>query len=1162
MYNVELVKMIRNNNMVTSGTDRIQDSEVYFMLDYFDLMFHKSFEGKEKVYQNFWNLERDISDEALEYKSAYKTLSLYVDHEKDNREIWKREQGSFSATPFLGIIQINIVYHVYKEELEVEEILEHLEDQIIGKILKKNQNKAKVNFQMYRSSTSSDFCLVVRSNSIEEIFKISTLINNLIISYDETKFNFRTYTNVGIECVQNSEGQFQTFAKDIIKRNSKCKFSIRFTASDEFASKRYICAKSGERHCLLEHMSGLFGRYDFLVHLTMEEFSQIYPILCKSKTIGNGRKNSTDGELSLVELLMQGIENGDVQIINERSLVPLATLDIGGEGTLAEQKADAELLKEDEKKLRAVVKMISNELGKSIKEFKQMEGEFIEERRAFIDIARELKEVINTYVPQGMDHDSHVNWQMLISDLQVVFKCIDEWKAVYDKLKDEAQKKKEREHFLEDLRLITEAINQYYKFLQNVNAQTWQSPLYEIQTQLDAEKMMIAYREFLYEYFCEYQNLFRERPMFYPIIYPDMSVDNACIYAPFSRMENLNGRLLICKVPSFEYYGRVFDMVPWTLHEASHSIRTMKRKERNEYLAKALLYCVIEQALYKLLNKYSNDYGYHSLGVLEKRIIKQIVEKAYLVFINFCKEDLSKIDIYMLQTKMVEFLTYYFDDGSYIIEKNESEKNRKAIQAELLKYYAELGLLDNENIKKIESCMHNSNEMEAVLKMIYSTFFRKLWGQEPGCEQWKFITFEVNLFEKELQEQISTMEAEESEKREFCFKVREMNRLYSTWSRRGELSAKEREKKEVWKNSIEAVQEEIENGFRNHEGFTEIYRILNMVFGTGKQVSDEDIERVSESFKVLSFEAVYDLIEREMSIYRETCADLYMAATLRLNAFGYCRQIFQTACDIRVKDNMGWEEEINFHRFMMVTAVLLSDEYEESAYGERIRISAEKLCEQGKIYCLSTLECLRNKLLCNCNKDEHEKKEKVIAEFINVLKQEIEDIFKEIFIGDIAEILKYSNLVLYAKKFAKMPEDAGSEVKKRAKILEDKFRVIEKDLENYRHVLYRVQYFIYALSMIMDDDEISVESREFGHMQGLYRDYKSKKESKSKNDETISTVADFYNNPETAVEKSSADMLDDAIHFVEEYYYRNRFEIMSSEEIKAEVEQVEKEQRT
>ena len=45
-------------------------------------------------------------------------------------------------------------------------------------------------------------------------------------------------------------------------------------------------------------------------------------------------------------------------------------------------------------------------------------------------------EVIRTYVPQGVENDSYVNWKILITDLKVIFKCINEWKISYEKLED------------------------------------------------------------------------------------------------------------------------------------------------------------------------------------------------------------------------------------------------------------------------------------------------------------------------------------------------------------------------------------------------------------------------------------------------------------------------------------------------------------------------------------------------------------------------------------------------------------------------------------------------------------------------------------------------------------------------------------------------------
>lgn len=491
-YEVDFVKMIRNNNIADEGVMEENKADLYFMLDYFDLLFHKSLKGDEKVYRKYWHIESDISKGALAYKASYKTLSLYAAEGNNLDRLWKSGDDELSDCPFLGVIQINIVYYIYKSELQVEKTLTHLENEISHKICAIFKEDPQMHYYLYRSSTSSDFCMILKSNKIEDIFKASMAINNMVVFDGDNKFNFNTYTNIGIECVQGNKGNFCTFSENIIQANRNCQFALRFTAPSKIANQRYKKSDEIKERYLVEHMDGLFGRYDFLVRLNMEEFAQIYPVLCKSKVIGNKEGILQDkNKSSFVDLLREGIETGEIQIINERVLVPLA--EVGFEISEKEKNKGYAALKEDENALKEIVRAAGEKLRNSMNEFEKLRGEFIEERRAFIDICRELREIINTYVPQGMDHDSNVNCQILVSDLQVVFQNIKDWKVFYEKQEDSNVKKLEREHFLSDLRVAVEAINQYYKFLQNVNAQTWQSPIYEIQTQLDSEKMMIAY---------------------------------------------------------------------------------------------------------------------------------------------------------------------------------------------------------------------------------------------------------------------------------------------------------------------------------------------------------------------------------------------------------------------------------------------------------------------------------------------------------------------------------------------------------------------------------------------------------------------------------------------------------------------------------------------
>lgn len=1158
-YDVDVVKMIRNNNMVTNAVDEAKIGDTYFMLDYFDLLFHKTLKGDEKVYSKFWSIEEE-SDDVIAYKAAYKTLSLYAEEGKGTKDIWKRKLDEFSDTPFLGIVQINIVYHVYKQELMIEEILQFLEDEISKRIFMGDNKDTKIKYRLYRSSTSSDFTLIIKGNDIRTIYKNSIIINNMIVEHKENIFNFNTYTNIGIECAWNKQQGFCTFSNDLIKMNNYCRFALRFTASDEFARKKYEDIQSKKECYLTGHMDGLFGRYDFMINFTMEEFAQIFPTLCKSKLFGRKEGKTKEKAKSLTELLCQGIENADIQIINERALVSLQDIGVNENRAPHNYVKKLDALKKDEENLRNVVMNVSRELNKNMKDFLKMEVEFIEERRAFIDITRELREVINTYVPQGMDHDSHVNWQILISDLRVIFECIKCWKKSYDDIKEENNKKYEREQFLGDLRLATEAVNQYYKFIQNVNAQTWQAPLYEIQTQLDAEKMMIAYREFLYEYFCGYNELYKGRPMFYPIIYPDMSIDTASVIAPFKRRERQQRKLLVCKVPSFEYYGRVFDMVPWMLHEASHSLRTMDRRERNEYLMNKIISVVFEQALYKVMNKYTNDYGYHKLGTLEKRVVKVLADECIEQFKQY--KESNDCDIYTFQTLLNEYLFNYFDKEDNSLEKSEDSKKQKAIHAEMCKYFAELNLNGKNSFDEIKSYLEDDDKMDEALASIYSAFYQKIWDDSPEDEQWVILKIDPAFLEERLDKQIRMIaeqrEVDEYQIKAFCFRIREINRFYSTWYKKGEDKKEKNDVEEVWKKGIDKARKEIEIGFKNNEGFTEIYRILNVVFGSGNIRDKRCILHASNIFNIITSDTVYDLTTREISIYRETCADIYMAATLGLNAFGYCRQVFQTTSDISVENNMRWEEGINVHRFRTVIATLLSFESmegdNECEYGI---ISASKLCQDGLEYCHSTLRCLEKKMISKYEGGkEGQKRKGLVEDFIELIKANIDELFKSLEYGETTEILRYSVLAMYAKNDLVILSDIP-EARDDVQVIKEKYKDIENGLEEYRHILYRIQYYIYSLAIIAKKKKIYVEPDELAHMRKLYGEYKVNCCLEDDNKKYL-VVAEFFNNPETAEKMSTQSMLDETIRFVEEYYYRNRFKIMSSKEIKEEVIRVER----
>ena len=1165
-YDVSILKLIRNNNIAT-GTEIVKDYDTYFMLDYFDLLCHRNLISGDKVYKKFWDFSDNRDIKKLNYKAACKMLSLYTKRGGNEDSIFHidENEGNLSRTPFLGVIQINIVHYIYSRKYGEEEFLEVCEERLrecVEQII--SLSKEKCNYRLYRSSTSGDFCLIVKSAAINVVFKLASSINNLVIQYEEQDLILNTYTNLGIECLMDAKQNFYSFLPETVAKNQMYTFALRFTASNDYAKKLYdrISNTRHEKEIVIEPMEGLFGRYDFLLYLSMPEFAEIYPTLCKSKIVGwdkeevQAEKNASE----FLALLQEGIWNGEIRVINERVLVPLEETFFnthklhnsfyGGNGYIGKKEQDIALS----------VQQVNQKFESEMKRFNELEQLFTEERRGFIDISRELWEVISTYVPQGMERDAHVNWQILVSDLSVTFECIHSWFDLYKRLQSDDERKLEREYFLTDLRRNVDAINRFYTFLQNVNAQTWQSPLYEIQTQLDVEKMMIAYREFLHEYFEIYNNINSgsgHKCMLNPIVYPDMMIDRACAMEPFKRYDT-ETRLLICKVPSFEYYGRMFDMIPWILHEASHSLRTMERAERNNYLIHAVVKSVLTQMMYEFLNRYSNDFGYHKLGNLETDIIDIIKTNVIEVFHTYLKEEknvlVSDLALDFLETELQDFLCIMFDRDFYNMANKGYVVDMNEIKRVLLDLLSRLGIISPTDVKYSSKLIEKINEIENkkdylldLLKLIYDTYYMQATGREPEQkDEWEILVQGNYAFEYAMTRITSHLSSDVQPEaiRDFYFSMRELRRIYYAYLKDSANGSQgEKIRKSVWEQSIPEIKMKMKNGFQQNEGFTELYRILNMIFGAGR-FDGREINRVGDEFNILYQEMVKALAEREIKIYREACADIYVAAALGLDAFGYCRQTFQTVSDSGIKEGAQWIDAVNIHRFSIVAAVLLGGD--TKPYKGKIRIPIDQILESGQEYCYETIECIKKTEAFECITGQ----EKELAQqFLDDIQDNIQVLF-DLFHENISvqKMVRNSLISLYLEQDADEHMQDPDVQKARNKVVEQ-YGEIWKKLRGYQHVIYRIKCFILLLDMIGHNGYIEVNAIEYEHLSKLYNVHKKNYEAFAQT-RCCRNVAEYYNNPRSAKEKTHEIMLENTLDFIQMYYYKNRIKIMASDKTK------------
>ena len=200
----------------------------------------------------------------------------------------------------------------------------------------------------------------------------------------------------------------------------------------------------------------------------------------------------------------------------------------------------------------------------------------------------------------------------------------------------------------------------------------------------------------------------------------------------------------------------MFDMIPWILHEASHSVRTLDRPARNNYLIYTVMHNVFDQLLYKFFNKYSNDFGYHKLGALENDILAGIADTAVKEFEAFCrtgKDDPAGLEINYLETKLLEYLEKIFDQNIVQSDKGEDAVNIRSIQTTLLHFLGVMGLLygaDNDaadTLVLVEQSAENADALCSLLKLIHDSYYEQITGSAPAPMKWQFIIKDITEFE-------------------------------------------------------------------------------------------------------------------------------------------------------------------------------------------------------------------------------------------------------------------------------------------------------------------------------------------------------------------------------------------------------------------------------
>lgn len=1179
-YSIHVLEMVRNNGI---AEDVDGCSSHFFMFDYFDVLYHKELTGKDKNYEKYLSI-KDPFEKYQNYKVSYKILSLYQATENIQGDPFQVYDGEgLSETPFIGIIQITLCKENYVDGCKAGDIdgfLGECEDDILNLADEclKEEKCCVMAKQLYRSSTTGDFCLVLRIDSIEAIYRVALALNDTQCKPSEGVKLF-TYTNVGIECKAEANGNYCTLSNEFIKKHQNLMFALRFSAATQFEEllEQYIKRREAKKKTI-EKVKGLFGRYDYLINIDIEEFAEVYPVLCEKKMGTNAKSVGVKVEKKNAECccdemaLPQIIRHFTTQNINERILVDLSDLNVSD---------NIASVLEERKRVIEKNKLMFNKV-KGLDKWRQY---FAKEYREFQELFHYMREMCKAFLPIGMEKEGYINWAVFWKDMEVLCNCINQEMENYQKLldHDEEKLKKLRQEFLRSWRANIQAINQYTRLIQNVNYQTYQAPIYEIQTQIDTEKVMTAYRELMESYLFHWaensDSDIKQRDHIYALIFPEMMKQGVEVVAPFSARMSVNAiqREIYCTVPSFDYFGRLYDLLPWIIHECSHQMRVLDREERNEFVIKYILDEVFKNVVSHIFMSISDDVMYGQIDQWGQELVTDMVNVASEEI--FSEKKYLKSDFERTIQIIVSYLRKIFaKSGKFLEERERSGEDTalisKKIVEELLINGRSNNLITDKYLDLVATIKEKNNalwEVQEIVKRLLQSYKEQLeetLKRSGGLEnflsdewivQLKDMNLPIDKLNRSLKAKVEKIEIytnKSVESREvlksYCYAVKKVYRLHKKYK----SIVKDSSDGSCLNNLLEKVFERYrERQKRPDDVCKERNTILNdpstvsIMRNIGLQNWDKKTfcDRVKGLLREKSIDEMIEVVKFRERLYRETCADLFMTTSLKINSFGYCRQVFQTISDTSYNEE-DFYDSINYERFRIVTAVLLQEESARESESKddeaEVRIEGKSLIDQSKLYCENTLKCIRDIVLKRPAFSEG-KKVKHLKELLGVMNKQL-----DIYLNDMS-IEGFQNTLLYS-----LLHQNSKNVKEDIKKYWEKYEDIRDELKCSHHQFVRLECLCIGLNKITTDGYVVVPKETFQHMKKIREESISVQGQGCKWEDTIPkclirpklNVGCFYNEPEQVYTLSTDQKLENTIDFLQNYYYYNRFRIMEREQ--------------
>lgn len=792
LEDLHLIKMERNSY---SGVKRemeineqmgmnIYDIKQFYLFDYFDRLayvrkYKDGCDESQLSYADCFGTNKLIINEHTPPALARLLFSLvHYSHVQYNRGIKRKEANPFeypptdvmgeSALPFLALMFITISVDSTNEIKENQ--VENGDFSFIGKLVSSciselkraihyilktryGHKKTKPIFSIFQTVNTNDLCIVLRTadavDAYEVTYHLTQLHNyrnkgkNTIPFCEKLKgIVYSSFTTIGLEYGCNSE--------ELLKVYSGLYEEGKHTRNTNVVLRLQICNDADKSKIISEYGSlnavdGLYGRYNFTLTLSMEEFFLLYPVLSAYKfgeyvSIEKWEETSRklfneffSGEpekeyrINLIEKIAHDIVKNNISVVNERIVVNIESITPKDKSN-TDSNANNGYSTIYERQDIGLIDSLINEQKNRLKILAAKECELKAHRYAYKEAIRQLYELHRTYSNLWYQTDTRINGNLFYVQMNIIIGNIE---SNISKIIDMTLKvnTKDSEKNLNDLlknvilsiRKSVNAMNNFNKLLQSVNQQTIQAPNYEIQTEVDIEKFIVAYSEFLRS-ICREHTTNHQDNVILPIFTVDIATDMLNTETLFDKFyldspDYIDETVVVHSIntPNIESFARMFETVPQLCHEISHGLHLCENYNQNRALIYILI-CDISALVCERLffeNKVSYDKK-DELFMLYQEAVFEVLFNEFNTFLQY-KIDGENVSNRPIQIFKDEFVKYYtmtlFSKAGYkqlgaIVDPHEGENMLKVILSnmqDLYRFAKNHSLTNSRDLKRSET---------------------------------------------------------------------------------------------------------------------------------------------------------------------------------------------------------------------------------------------------------------------------------------------------------------------------------------------------------------------------------------------------------------------------------------------------------------------------